>query len=695
MSLVQGAETQLLEFLSSCEARLETSWNAVYGNLKSSLVINFCKGQVDGAGTDPTGQFAWTGDLKYTGECRLVKQYKGKHQVIHEGTYNSEDNAITGKWHVPGTKASGTFVFTLSVPDIQVASVEAEIEMKADAGTKQAVKTYKKQREKLLRTPLGSAQEETLTYWTALYVYGSGRSDTVKDILIKVNGGRLYGEGKDEVGDYIWDGVFEDSKRVVLSKKYAGKHEIRHTGNYTPDANVIKGAWTIPGTRACGGFQLSEHVASRALTSTKVLDVLKNANRPQSALDGGDGNGAAAPPEIDGPLDSDLAADTTWGALYVYGSGRNDKLKDCVLTFDHGKISGTGEDDLAKFVWDGRIEPNGKVVLHKKYVGKHEIVHKGEYIAADKTIRGEFNVPGTRAIGVFHLTEKPALRRRTNKNRACPVSQLTEKAVCEFVGEYEYKSGRSDEITGIILTIDGPGGSVDGAGKDNVGSFSWFGKVSTVDKSVKLVKQYAGKHAVTHVGVVDEETGELSGTWSIAGTKANGKFTLREKLDARKLPNSTSSSGEGKKRRRRRGDTNTSTTSGAAAGDDAAAAAIKVQPLAVQLAQTKADVHSTWKGWCEMGKRRDEMNAFTLIFHTSGKVTGSGSDAVGEFDWTGTYTSATNACTLTKQYKGMHSMDFNGVYEHGKNQIIGTWVMPGTRAKGAFELSEVTSKRKQ
>jgi hypothetical protein len=98
------------------------------------------------------------------------------------------------------------------------------------------------------------------------YVYGSGRSDTVKDILIRVvgsgNGAALSGSGSDSQGDYDWSGTLAGGE-FTLVKQYLGAHAIAHSGTYDRATGTVKGTWSIKGTRASGGFQMSEQVGRR------------------------------------------------------------------------------------------------------------------------------------------------------------------------------------------------------------------------------------------------------------------------------------------------------------------------------------------------------------------------------------------------------------------------------------------------
>jgi hypothetical protein len=68
-------------------------------------------------------------------------------------------------------------------------------------------------------------------------------------------------------------------------------------------------------------------------------------------------------------------------------------------------------------------------------------------------------------------------------------------------------------------------GRVTGQGKDMVGRFTFSGLYDEATGTVRMVKQYIGKHQVLYVGQPDGE-GSIQGTWSI-GEYCKGPFLLR------------------------------------------------------------------------------------------------------------------------------------------------------------------------
>lgn len=76
-----------------------------------------------------------------------------------------------------------------------------------------------------------------------------------------------------------------------------------------------------------------------------------------------------------------------------------------------------------------------------------------------------------------------------------------------------------------------------------------------------------------------------------------------------------------------------------------------------------------WKGfWLQRGMRGRQHMRLHLDF-IGGRVTGGGSDIVGDFEITGTYDLKTGKCAFHKTYLGAHDV----LYE-GQNQNDGKWI---------------------
>lgn len=72
---------------------------------------------------------------------------------------------------------------------------------------------------------------------------------------------------------------------------------------------------------------------------------------------------------------------------------------------------------------------------------------------------------------------------------------------------------------------------------------------------------------------------------------------------------------------------------------------------------------------------------FSLNF-SNGKISGSGSDEVGSFSWSGTYNLDSLTCHITKKYNGRHSVAYHGNVD--ENGIWGHWLIQNF--KGGFHI---------
>ena len=82
------------------------------------------------------------------------------------------------------------------------------------------------------------------------------------------------------------------------------------------------------------------------------------------------------------------------------------------------------------------------------------------------------------------------------------------------------------------------------------------------------------------------------------------------------------------------------------------------------------------------GGKKGEMT-MTLDF-SGGRISGSGSDPVGAYTWTGTYDIEAGTCSLKKRYPGRHSVEYKGYAD--ENGIWGKWSIWIILAKGDFHI---------
>lgn len=91
-----------------------------------------------------------------------------------------------------------------------------------------------------------------------------------------------------------------------------------------------------------------------------------------------------------------------------------------------------------------------------------------------------------------------------------------------------------------------------------------------------------------------------------------------------------------------------------------------------------------WEGFYKdpRGGRPNGEMRMTLDF-SAGLITGSGSDPVGVYAWTGTYDTKAETCSLKKTYLGRHSVEYTGYAD--ENGIWGKWIIPKMGA-GEFHI---------
>ena len=76
------------------------------------------------------------------------------------------------------------------------------------------------------------------------------------------------------------------------------------------------------------------------------------------------------------------------------GYGRQE-MRGLELTFQNGDIDGRGTDIAGPFIFSGRYETSGAVVMVKQYLGRHQVLYRGTY-------DGEGHLTGLWSIGDFH-----------------------------------------------------------------------------------------------------------------------------------------------------------------------------------------------------------------------------------------------------------------------------------------------------
>lgn len=54
-------------------------------------------------------------------------------------------------------------------------------------------------------------------------------------------------------------------------------------------------------------------------------------------------------------------------------------MEGLMIQIHEGKITGSGYDMVGSFTFEGTVDENQNVLMHKHYLGQHQVVYKGEY----------------------------------------------------------------------------------------------------------------------------------------------------------------------------------------------------------------------------------------------------------------------------------------------------------------------------
>lgn len=77
---------------------------------------------------------------------------------------------------------------------------------------------------------------------------------------------------------------------------------------------------------------------------------------------------------------------------------------------------------------------------------------------------------------------------------------------------------------------------------------------------------------------------------------------------------------------------------------------------------------------------------FTTFKVHKGFIKGKGQDTVGSFEIIGQIEPKTNNAHFLKQYIGQHSVEYHGVYNKSKGEIVGHWSMPAYGVQDTFTI---------
>lgn len=126
-------------------------------------------------------------------------------------------------------------------------------------------------------------------------------------------------------------------------------------------------------------------------------------------------NGCKMAQEFQKGLETDERFPTgPWVGFWVQrGAFQGRQRMDLSLAFQNGRVRGDGQDVVGPFVVRGRYDlSTGKVVLHKEYLGAHEVLYEG-WAEPAKGIWGVWRIM-TEAKDGFHMWPK-AMRNPTGE----------------------------------------------------------------------------------------------------------------------------------------------------------------------------------------------------------------------------------------------------------------------------------------
>lgn len=72
------------------------------------------------------------------------------------------------------------------------------------------------------------------------------------------------------------------------------------------------------------------------------------------------------------------------------GFGRQ-SMHDLTLQFNGGEVRGTGVDCIGRFTFEGTCDGQGKVVMVKQYLGRHQVLYRGQF-DGEGTIFGQWSI---------------------------------------------------------------------------------------------------------------------------------------------------------------------------------------------------------------------------------------------------------------------------------------------------------------
>jgi hypothetical protein len=76
-------------------------------------------------------------------------------------------------------------------------------------------------------------------------------------------------------------------------------------------------------------------------------------------------------------------------------------MHELILHFGEGMVRGSGRDVIGRFTFQGQYNDMGVIVMVKQYIGKHQVLYRGQY-DGEGTIYGQWSIG--LSTGPFALT---------------------------------------------------------------------------------------------------------------------------------------------------------------------------------------------------------------------------------------------------------------------------------------------------
>ena len=109
--------------------------------------------------------------------------------------------------------------------------------------------------------------------WTGFFLYPSEPGRYQMELRLTFAAGRMSGNGRDCVGEFTVEGVYDDADgKCSFTKRYVGRHAVHYTG--FNEGKGIWGTWML--SRVKGGF----HIWPEGMADPTVQHLSEEADEP-------------------------------------------------------------------------------------------------------------------------------------------------------------------------------------------------------------------------------------------------------------------------------------------------------------------------------------------------------------------------------------------------------------------------------